>query len=152
MKPSDPSWHKVALHFGTVTVSGEDVRRARRAERLSQQELAAQAGVSRRTIARIEASDDASSHESVLRVLRLGRYADEPRPRGPLLAEASATEILRELALRFGELHEANNRRPAGRTESAEDGRDDQEVAPPIDIAARKRREPRRFGDDPPTS
>jgi transcriptional regulator with XRE-family HTH domain len=93
----------MALQSVTMTTPGEEVRRARLARGWSLSKLAKQAGVSDRTIKRIEdGSDPTDSSRSLPRVQRalgLGHWADVIDD-GPPLRQATVAEIAAELVRR----------------------------------------------------
>lgn len=92
----------MAVLFGTMSTPGEEIRRTRVGRGLSQAELARLAGVSTRTIGRIESGtdyDDPRTIPLVQRALGIGGHEDD----GPPLRRASASEFAAELVRRLTE-------------------------------------------------
>lgn len=101
-------WPIVALDSGLVAITAEQVRRERKRRRMNQQELADAAGVSLRTIRRVEAGSPQSARnfEAIADVLGLptgNEVAD-----GKLLRDATVHECLQ----RVQELYDEATRRP----------------------------------------
>ena len=105
-------WPIMALGWGVVTtplpLTGDQIRRAREALRMTQQDLADQLGVGLRTIGRWERGESAprSAMGALTRILQLPTpdTATEDPDRdvaGPRLREASHVELLAELARRI---------------------------------------------------
>lgn len=99
----DPTCPHVSLHLVVMkAAAGDEVRRARRARGLSQQQLARETGVSAKTIGRIERGESDEAHKlgTVQAYLGIGEYAGEP-DEGPNLRAATniqlAVELLRRL-------------------------------------------------------
>lgn len=118
-------WPIVALHSGLVAITAEQVRRERKRRRLTQQELADAAGVSLRTIRRVEAGapQSARNFEAIADVLGL-QTANEVTD-GKLLQDASMQDLLQ----RVQELYDDATRR------ATEPGRIYKSGAPELDEA-----------------
>lgn len=113
-----PQWPKVAVGFGLMPTSrpptGDEIRRAREARRMTQADLATSLGVGKRTIGRWERSESVprSALGALIRVLDLPSITDHPdgasdAPPMPdeqietALRQASHLQILGELARRI---------------------------------------------------
>jgi transcriptional regulator with XRE-family HTH domain len=98
--PGMSSWDDL-----TPVERGHEVRRARTEQGLTKAAVARAAGVSTKTIARIEAGqhDQPHSLHPVLRHLRIGPYAPaDTTPRPPPLDQATDDELLDEVRRRMG--------------------------------------------------
>lgn len=101
-------WPIMAVWSGAMPTSrpltGEQIRRAREAQRLTQQQLAAELGVGLRTIGRWERDEAVprSAIGALIRVLRLDEPSEPDRADdNPPLRDASHAELLAELARRI---------------------------------------------------
>lgn len=92
----------MALQSVTMTSPGEEVRRARQARGWDIQTLAREAGLSARTISRIEADQLSPGATSVARAQYILGIGDRPAipDEGPPLRQATIREILEEIARR----------------------------------------------------
>jgi transcriptional regulator with XRE-family HTH domain len=90
-------WPIVALDSGVVAISGEQIKRERRRRNLTQQQLAAEAGVSLRTIGRVERGElqESRNFEAITAVL--GLQTNSEAPVGKLLADASMADVLQRV-------------------------------------------------------
>lgn len=111
-----PQWPKVAVGFGLMPTSGaptgDQIRRAREAQRMTQADLAAALGVGKRTIGRWERGESVprSSAGALMTVLAIPTVDDRPEPTdqyldddtiAAALRQASHLQVLAELARRI---------------------------------------------------
>ena len=99
-------WPIVALDSGSVAITGQQIKRERQRQRLTQQALADLAGVGLRTVGRVERGAVESSRNLDAIASVLGLLADD-QPDGRLLREASMNELLH----RIQELYDDATRR-----------------------------------------
>ena len=100
-------WPIVALDSGFVAITGEQIKRERRRRNLTQQQLAAEAGVSLRTIGRVERGELQESRNFEAITAALGMQTNNEAPAGKLLQDASMHDLLQ----RIQELYDDATRR-----------------------------------------
>jgi transcriptional regulator with XRE-family HTH domain len=90
-------WPIVALDSGAVAITGEQIKRERRRRNLTQQQLAAEAGVSLRTIGRVERGELQESRNFEAITAALGLQPNNEAPGGKLLQDASMHDLLHRI-------------------------------------------------------
>ncbi len=106
----------MAIHFGPMSATGDEIRKARQARGLSQAELAAEAKVGQRTVGRLERGESEEPRKlgAVQRVLGIGPYKPEngvANENDPPLSRATFPELLQAIAARYGEAVRAGSPR-----------------------------------------
>lgn len=92
-----PKWPKVALDSSSVAITGQQIRQERLRRRLTQQDLADKAGVSLRTIGRVERGELQDSRNFAAIATQLGLHDDPDATPGRLLRDASMHEALQHI-------------------------------------------------------
>ena len=98
-----PKWHIMALDSSTVNLSGQQIKQERRRRGLTQQQLADAAGVSLRTIGRIERGEIEDPRSLELVAAELGQIGTGDDPDAKILRDASMYDLLQRAMALYAE-------------------------------------------------